>query len=67
MDRPGDQRLAGAAFAGDQHRGLGVGHAVDHVEHLEHAVIVADDVLQAEAQVELRLEVLVLFEHDRAA
>ena len=33
MDRAGDQRFAGAAFAGDQHGGPGVGDAVDHVEH----------------------------------
>ena len=63
MNRPGDQRLAGAAFAGDQHGGLGVGHAFDHVEHAPHPVIVADDVLDAEPQIELRLQILVLFQH----
>ena len=63
MDRPGDHRLAGAALAGDQHGGAGVGHAVDHVVDLQHAVVVADDVLHAEAEIELGLERLVLFDH----
>ena len=45
---------------------LRVGDAVDHVEHPLHAVVVADDVLQAEPQVELGLEVLVLFDARRA-
>ena len=63
VDGPGNQRLAGAAFAGDQHGGLGVGHGVDHVEDFQHAMIVADDVLHAEAQVELGLERLVLLDH----
>ena len=63
MNGPRDQRFAGAAFAGDQHRGLGVGDAVDHVEDLEHAMIVADHVLHAEAQIELGLELLVFFDH----
>ena len=63
MDGPGHQRLARAALAGDQHGGPGVGHGVDHVEDLQHAVVVADDVLHAEAEVELGLEGLVLFDH----
>ena len=63
MNGPGQQRLARAAFAGDQHGRLRVGDAIDHVEHALHAVIVADDVLQAEPQVELRFELLVLFDH----
>ena len=62
MDRPGDERLAGAALAGNQHGGLGVGHALDHVVDPQHAVVVADDVLQAETHVELGLEVAVLFQ-----
>ena len=49
VDRAGDERLAGAALASDQHRGFGVGDAVDHVEHFEHPMIVADDVVHAEA------------------
>ena len=62
VDRSGDERLAGAALAGDQDGGLGVGHALDHVEDPQHAVVVADDVLQAESHVELGLEIAVLFE-----
>ena len=34
---------------------------------LQHAVVVADDVFHAEAQIELGLEVLVLFDARRAA
>ena len=63
MNSPGNERLAGAAFAGDQHRGLGVGHGVDHVENAAHAVVVADDIFHAEAQVELGIEILVFFDH----
>ncbi len=63
MDRPGDHRLARAALAGDEHGGAGVGHAVDHVEDLQHAVVVADDVLHAEAKIELGLERLVFLDH----
>ena len=62
VNGPGDHRFAGAAFAGDQHAGSGIGHAVDHVEHAAHAIIMADDALQAEAHIELRLEILVLFD-----
>ncbi len=62
VDRPGDHALAGAAFAGDQHGGPRVGHAVDHVEHLQHPRVVADDVVHAEAPVELRREVVVFFD-----
>jgi len=62
MDRPGNQRFARAALAGDQHRGAGVGHAVDHIEHAPHAGIMADDVLHAEPHVELRFEGLVLLD-----
>ena len=65
MDGPGDQRLARAALAGDQHGGLGVGDRVDHVEDPQHAVVVADDVLHAEPQVELGLQRLVFLDHLR--
>ena len=62
VNRPRDHRLAGAAFAGDQHAGAGVGDAIDHFENAAHAIVLADDALQAEADVELRLEILVLFD-----
>ena len=41
---------------------LRVGHGVDHVEDLQHAVVVPDDVLHAEAQIELGLQGLVLLD-----
>lgn len=63
MDRPGDERLAGPALAGDQHGGLGVGDALDDVVDPQHAVVAADDVLQSEPQVELGLQRFVLFDH----
>ncbi len=63
MNGAGDQRFARAAFAADQHGGPRVGHAVDHVEHSQHAVVMADDVLHAETQVELGLQCLVFFQH----
>ena len=56
VDGPRDHRLARAALAGDQHGGPGVGDAVDDVVDLQHAVVVADDVFHAEAEVELGLE-----------
>ena len=59
MDRAGDHRLARAALAGHQHRGPGVGHAADHLEDLQHARIAADDVVHADAAIELGLEILV--------
>ncbi len=63
MDGAGDQRLAGAAFAGDEHGGFGVGHAIDHLEDALHAVVVADDVFEAESHIELLAEDLVFFEY----
>ena len=56
MDGPGDQRLARAALAGNQHRGPRVGHGVDHVEDLQHAAVMADNAFHAEPHVELGLE-----------
>ena len=60
VDRAGEQRFARAAFAGHQHRRAAVGDGFDQVEDLEHLVVVADDVFQAEAQVELLAQRLVL-------
>ncbi len=62
VDGPRDQGLAGAALAAYEHGGLGVGHGVDHVEYLQHAVIAADDVFHAETEVELGLQRSVLFD-----
>ncbi len=64
MNRPGQQRFARAAFAGHQHRRPAVGDRLDQIENLQHLVIVPDDVLQAEAQIELLPERLV-FEQQR--
>ena len=44
MDRPGHQLLAGAAFAGDQHRGIGRRHQGDPLEHLLHGGALAQQV-----------------------
>ena len=63
VDGAGDHRFAGAAFAGNQHGGFGVGHRFDHVENAPHAVIVPHDVFDAKPQVELRFQVFVFFEH----
>jgi hypothetical protein len=60
VDRPGEEGLAGAALAGHQDRGAAVGDGLDEVEDLEHLVVVADDVLEAEPEVELLLQGLVL-------
>ena len=46
VDRAGDQLLAGAAFAFDEHRGLGVGHLLDQPEDLLHRLALAHDVVQ---------------------
>ena len=59
----GNQRLARAAFAGDQHGGPRVRHTVDHVEQTLHAVIAAHDVLDPETQIQLGLELPILFQH----
>ena len=52
MDGLGDQLLAGAAFAGDQHGGIGVGHAFHDAQDLLQQGAAADDVVEGEAVVE---------------
>ena len=47
MDGPGDQFLAGAALAQDQHRGLGLGDVLDQLHDLPHRRALADDFLVA--------------------
>ncbi len=39
----GDQLLAGAGLALDQHRGVGVGHILEQIEHLPHLGVCADE------------------------
>ena len=51
MDGAGEHLLTCAALARDEHGGLGISYALDHVKQADHAVIVADDVFHAEAQV----------------
>ena len=63
MDRPRDHALARAAFAGDKHRRPRVGHAGDHLEHLQHPRVAADDVVHPVAAVELLAEVVVFAKH----
>ena len=62
MNGPRDERLARAAFARNEDRGLRIGNAFDQVIKLEHPPVVADDILHAKAHVELRLEDLVLLD-----
>ena len=45
MNGPGDQLLAGAAFAGDQHRGIGRRDQRDALEHLLHGRAFAQQLL----------------------
>ena len=61
MDGSSYERLSGAAFSTDQYGRFGIGHAVDHVEHALHTMIVAHDVFNSEPHIELSLEIAVLF------
>jgi hypothetical protein len=47
MNGVGDQFLAGAGLAADQHRGVPLGHLADQLEDAPHALGVADDLLEA--------------------
>src|SRR5262249_1315916 len=49
VNRLGNELLAGAAFALDQHGGAAGGHLTDQVEDLEHGVRFAHDLLKAVA------------------
>jgi hypothetical protein len=60
MDGLGDQLLAGAAFPGDQHGGVGVGDALHDAQHLLQQRAAADDVLEGEAVVERPAQMFVL-------
>ena len=46
VDGPGDQFLARAALALDQHRGVGVGHLLDQLEDLPHRLALADHIVE---------------------
>ncbi len=63
VDRLRDELLAGAALAGDEHVGIGVGDAVDHVVHAADAVALADQLAAAEHALEAALEHGVLLAH----
>src|SRR6185295_8388364 len=53
VQRVGDQLLAGAALAADQHRHVGIGHLGDDIEDAAHARAAADDLLEAEVALHL--------------
>ena len=53
VDGLGDELLAGAALAGDQHRGVGRRDAADQLQDAQHARIAADQVAEVVARVEL--------------
>ena len=53
MDRLGDELLAGAALAGDEHRRVGRRDAADQLQDAQHARIAADEVAEVVARVEL--------------
>ena len=53
VDRAGDQLLAGAALAADQHGGVAVGDLLDEPVHLLHRVALADHVVHVEPRLEL--------------
>ena len=61
MDRFGDQLLAGAAFALQQHGGAAGRDLRDQVEDAQHGVALADDVLEVVALLEGALELDDLF------
>ena len=60
MDGAGDELLAGAALARDEHGGQAVGGLPDGLEDLEHLAAPADEVVEAPLAAELPLERLVL-------
>ena len=60
MDAAGDQLLAGARFADDQHVDVRVGHLLDRLEHLAHGRAAADDVVEAVGPLDLPAEQFVL-------
>ena len=62
MDGAGDQLLARAGFAGDQHRGVGRGDAADVGEHLHQAGAPADNLLEIMKRSDffLKVEVMLL-------
>ncbi len=63
MDRAGDQFLAGARFAADQHRGVALRHFPDHAKHALQRAAVADDAVEV-VDVVLRVpEVIELVAH----
>jgi len=53
VNRPGQKFLAGAALAGDEHRGVGRGDLPGRFDHASHLGVVAHDALEAEPLVEL--------------
>ncbi len=60
MQGPGDQFLAGSAFAVNQHRGGGGGHPFDHLAHGAHAGAFGHDAIQLLPVFKARLKTFVL-------
>src|SRR5262249_1106751 len=60
VDGAGDQLLARARLAGDEHRGVGGGDAADLVQHVQQGGAAADDLLEVVVRLDLFLEVQVL-------
>ena len=60
VNRAGDDLLAGAALAQDQHRGVGLGHVLDQLQHLPHRRAVADDLVDGHQLVDRLAELRVL-------
>ena len=56
MNRFGDQFLARAALALQQHRGGRRRHLFDHIKYLAHRRRFADDIFHSELRVELLVE-----------
>jgi hypothetical protein len=61
VNRAGDELLAGAGFALDQHGAVHRRHEFQRREQRLYAGVAADDLVEAEAPVQLRLERRVLF------
>ncbi len=59
---PRDHCLARAAFSGKQDRGVCAGDNLDLIQDLLHLLVLADEIFELEAHVELPAELIVLFQ-----
>ena len=60
MDRAGDQLLAGAGFAANQHGRIALGHLADHVEDAAERLAAADDLVEVVVLLPLVAQVIEL-------